>query len=44
VLFDLAVRGDLELLRRIFAIDGRLTAAPRSATPAPGDPDFTWAP
>jgi hypothetical protein len=44
VLFELAVRGDLELLRRIFAIDGRLTAAPRTATPAPGDPDFIWTP
>jgi hypothetical protein len=44
VLFELVVRGDLELLRRIFAIDGRLAAAPRPATLAPGDPDFVWAP
>ncbi len=30
VLLDLGVRGDLELLRRIFALDGRLTPAART--------------
>jgi hypothetical protein len=44
VLFELAVRGDLELLRRVFALDGRLAAAPRAATPAPDAPDFIWQP
>jgi hypothetical protein len=44
VLFEIAVRGDLELLRRVFALDGRLAAAPRAATPAPDAPDFIWQP
>ena len=44
VLFELAVRGDLELLRRVFALDGRLAAAPRAATPGSDAPDFVWQP
>jgi hypothetical protein len=44
VLFDLAVRGDLELLRRVFALDGRLAAAPRTEAGSPDDPDFIWQP
>lgn len=44
VLFDLAVRGDLELLRRVVALDGRLAAAPRTATPGSDAPDFVWQP
>jgi uncharacterized protein len=45
-LFDLGVRGDLELLRRIFALDGRLTPAPRTeAAPTRQEsPDFVWQP
>jgi hypothetical protein len=45
-LFDLGVRGDLELLRRIFALDGRLTPAPRAeaATTGQESPDFVWQP
>ena len=45
-LFDLGVRGDLELLRRIFALDGRLTPAPRTdaTTTGPEPPDFVWQP
>lgn len=43
--FDLAVRGDLELLRRIAALDGRLVPAPRAEGAAPaGAPDFLWQP
>lgn len=44
VLFELAVRGDLELLRRIFALDSRLVAAPRSEPAAATAPDFLWRP
>jgi hypothetical protein len=46
VLFDLGVRGDLELLRRIFALDGRLKPAPRTepATNRQEAPDFVWQP
>jgi hypothetical protein len=45
-LLDLSVRGDLELLRRIFALDGRLVPAPRTdATSASQEtPDFVWQP
>ena len=45
-LLDLSVRGDLELLRRIFALDGRLTPAPRTepATAGQEAPDFVWQP
>jgi hypothetical protein len=45
-LFDLGVRGDLELLRRIFALDGRLTPAPRTEAATNGQeaPDFVWQP
>ncbi|MCX7054717.1 MAG: DUF2066 domain-containing protein [Proteobacteria bacterium] len=45
-LFDLGVRGDLELLRRIFALDGRLTPAPRTEAAATRQesPDFIWQP
>jgi hypothetical protein len=42
VLFELAVRGDLELLGRIFALDSRLVPAPRSDPPTPTAPDFLW--
>ncbi len=42
--FDLEVRGDLELLRRIVALDGRLAPAPRSESPAAEAPDFVWQP
>jgi len=42
VLLELAVRGDLELLRRIFALDSRLSAAPRAEPPAATAPDFLW--
>lgn len=42
VLLDLTVRGDLELLRRIFALDSRLVAAPVVDSPAPTAPDFLW--
>jgi hypothetical protein len=41
--FDLDVRGDLELLRRIFALDGRLVAAPLG-DPAADAAGFTWQP
>jgi hypothetical protein len=44
VLLDLSVRGDLELLQRIFALDSRLVAAPRAETPAAAAPDFLWQP
>jgi hypothetical protein len=46
VLLDLGVRGDLELLRRIFALDGRLTPAVRteSGTVLQEAPDFIWQP
>jgi hypothetical protein len=42
VQLELEVRGDAELLRRIFALDGRLV--PASATPAgaAGTVDFVW--
>jgi uncharacterized protein len=45
-LFDLTVRGDLELLRRIFALDGRLMPAARTeaATTTQETPDFVWQP
>lgn len=45
-LLDLSVRGDLELLRRIFALDGRLAPAPRTEPPAARQeaPDFVWQP
>jgi hypothetical protein len=39
--FDLEVRGDLELLRRIVALDGRLQPAAPGETPAE-TPEFTW--
>jgi hypothetical protein len=44
VLLELAVRGDLELLRRIFALDSRLAAAPPTEPPAALAPDFLWQP
>ena len=44
VLFDLAVRGDLDLLRRVLALDGRLAAAPSVATAESDAPDFVWQP
>ena len=45
VLLDLSVRGDLELLRRIFALDGRLTPAARTeAATTQEAPDFVWQP
>jgi uncharacterized protein len=45
-LLDLGVRGDLELLRRIFALDGRLAPAPRIEATMTGQeaPDFVWQP
>jgi hypothetical protein len=43
--FQLGVRGDLELLRRIFALDGRLVPAPRGETvDDPSAADFAWQP
>jgi uncharacterized protein len=44
VQFDLLVRGDRELLRRIFALDSRLVAATPAAEPAANAPDFMWQP
>jgi hypothetical protein len=44
VLLELSVRGDLELLRRILALDSRLVAAPRTEPAAPLAPDFLWQP
>jgi uncharacterized protein len=45
VQLDLTMRGDLELLRRIAALDGRLQAAPRAeGTTQAGAPDFLWQP
>lgn len=43
VQFDLDVRGDLELLRRIIALDGRLVPAPAPGA-ASEAPDFLWQP
>ena len=45
-LLDLTVRGDLELLRRIFALDGRLKPAARAeaTTTTQEAPDFVWQP
>jgi uncharacterized protein len=45
-LFDLGVRGDVELLRKVFALDGRLKPAPRAEAAAPDQesPDFVWQP
>jgi hypothetical protein len=42
--FELGCRGDLELLRRIVAIDGRLAPASRPDGAAPETPDFVWQP
>ena len=42
VQFDLAVRGDAELLRRIFALDGRLAPAAAAPGGAAGLVDFVW--
>jgi hypothetical protein len=42
VLLELAVRGDLELLRRIFALDSRLVESPATELPSPVAPDFLW--
>jgi hypothetical protein len=44
VLLDLGVRGDLELLQRIFALDGRIVAAPRGGPAVPESPDLLWQP
>ena len=44
-LLDLGVRGDLELLRRIVALDDRLVAAPAGRNTAMQEsPDFVWRP
>ncbi len=45
-LLDLGVRGDLELLRRIVALDGRLVPAPHAeaTTAMQESPDFVWQP
>jgi hypothetical protein len=45
-LLDLGVRGDLELLRRIVALDGRLVPAARAEAPTATQesPDFVWQP
>lgn len=40
--FELAVRGDLELLRRVFALDGRLAGAPPTEPADASAADFTW--
>jgi hypothetical protein len=40
----LAVRGDLELLRRIFALDGRLVPAAQDDPTGAATADFTWQP
>lgn len=42
--FDLEVRGDLELLRRIVALDGRLLPAAQGDSAPDGAADFTWQP
>jgi hypothetical protein len=42
VQFDLAVRGDAELLRRIFSLDGRLAPATETPGGAAGLVDFVW--
>lgn len=42
VQFELQVRGDLELLRRIFALDGRLQPASSPVGAAAATVDFTW--
>ncbi len=42
--FDLSVRGDLELLRRVVALDGRLAPAARAEGAVGESPDFTWQP
>ena len=43
VQFELTVRGDAELLRRIFALDGRLVPAAAAAEGAPGaGVDYVW--
>jgi hypothetical protein len=44
VSLDLSVRGDLELLRRIFALDSKLVAAARDDAAAAAAPDFVWQP
>jgi hypothetical protein len=40
----MTLRGDLELLRRIAALDARLVSAPRSSQPVVDAPDFVWRP
>ena len=42
VQFELEVRGDSDLLRRIFALDGRLVPASATAAGAAGTVDFVW--
>lgn len=42
VQFELEVRGDSELLRRIFALDGRLVPASAAPAGAAGTVDFVW--
>lgn len=42
--FDLEVRGDLELLRRIVALDGRLAPSAPGDANATDAPDFIWQP
>jgi hypothetical protein len=44
VLLELAVRGDLELLRRILALDSRLAPAPRAESSSAAAPEFLWQP
>ncbi len=42
--FELAVRGDLELLRRIFALERRLVPAAAATDAAPDVAEFLWQP
>jgi uncharacterized protein len=44
VQLELGLRGDLELFRRIVALDGRLVPAPRGGTNSADAPDFDWQP
>jgi hypothetical protein len=44
VRLDLTVRGDMDLLRRIFALDTHMVPAPRGAAGSPQGPDFLWEP
>ncbi len=44
VSLDVTLRGDLELLRRVAALDGHLVAAAASATEGSPGPDFNYVP